>query len=151
MGRSWIRLKFIVLVMANRGYDLNKEDVAEYIKNLEIEYTYQCFEENLSKKEKAEGCHNLGDFMESVRRDDSKARSIYEKNCIENEWGKSCFKLGCFDNLGKGLAGGRDRHSALRNFDTACRYGIAQACHSAGLLMATEGVNLEKTDTDKNT
>jgi len=130
-------------------YDLKQEgEVAEYLKNLEIEFTYQCFQEDLPRKEKAEGCHTLGKFMESARNDFFKARHVYEKNCLENEYGHSCFKLGQLTQLGKGTEDGADIHKALIAYDAGCRYGSGESCHNAAIL-SNFGMTLEAPPTTK--
>ncbi|CAN8009898.1 unnamed protein product, partial [Ixodes pacificus] len=79
-------------------YDFQKEeDVQEYIKNLGIEYRFECF-----KEKKPDGCHRLADYLEAIKKEFDKALDVYRTNCDDNKYGKSCFKYGNYKLIGKG-------------------------------------------------
>lgn len=46
-------------------------------------------------------CHLLGDYEESITRNNNKAAAIYKENCDVRNSGRSCAKYGTFAYLGK--------------------------------------------------
>ena len=71
------------------GTDLKDEtEVAEYVENLGIEYRFGCYHERDPK-----ACHLLGDYLEGIKKDWSKALKIYATNCDEYKHGHSCHKV----------------------------------------------------------
>ena len=84
----------------------------------------------------SDGCHRLADFLDAFRKDPEKARVVYEKNCTENKYGQSCYKLGNYSLTQK--AGPMDSEAALKYFILGCDYGYAPACDNAGTLFLDE-------------
>lgn len=48
------------------------------------------------------GCHRLGDFLEAVKQDFTKAAVVYQQNCDTTKYPKSCFKIGNYRMIGRG-------------------------------------------------
>ena len=82
------------------GVDLkDSEEVADYIENLGIEYRFGCYHEKDPK-----ACHLLGDYLESIKKDFSKALKLYMNNCDEYNHGHSCHKVAGYKYVGKACA-----------------------------------------------
>jgi cytochrome c oxidase assembly factor 7 len=110
-------------------YDLKEEDqVKEYLNRVGVEYRFQCYSEK-----RPDGCHRLADYLEAFKHDYAKARSVYSMNCTGNHYGKSCFKLGHYDLLGRACS--KDTTAAFTNYSLGCDYGHAPSCHNAALLL----------------
>jgi len=110
-------------------FDLKDEDQAkEYLDRVGVEYRFQCFSEG-----RADGCHRLGDYFEAFKHEYDKARKIYAKNCDENHYGISCFKLGNYSFLGRACA--KDFIAAFDAYRRGCVYGNGASCYNAALLM----------------
>ncbi|XP_074643373.1 cytochrome c oxidase assembly factor 7-like [Tubulanus polymorphus] len=110
-------------------YDLKDEKQAkEYLKNLGIEYRYQCFEEK-----NPEGCHRLADFEEVFRKNFEKAAKVFRSNCDDFQYGHSCFKYGNFRLTGKG---GEEKSSAAAfdYYNKGCSAGYMPACNNLAFL-----------------
>ena len=113
-------------------YEFLKEDeAAEYVKRVGIEYRFDCYHENV-----IEGCHRLADFLEAFDKDYWKARLVFEKNCVENKYGRSCFKLGNYTMIGRG--GDKNAQDAYKAFKLGCEYNDGASCHNAGLMHQTK-------------
>ena len=116
------------------AFDLRKpEEVKEYMKNLRIEYQYQCYKEELS-----DGCHRLADFYEAFKKDLAKARSIYKHTCDTYKYAFSCYKHANYSMLGK--AGQKDIDIAMADYKTGCDGGHGPSCYRAGLLLQSTDV-----------
>jgi len=110
-------------------FDLKNEDEAkEYIDRVGVEYRFQCFGEG-----RADGCHRLADYFEAFRHEYDKARKLYEKNCDENHYAMSCYKLGNYRFLGKACK--KDFLSAFDAYRRGCVFGNGAACYNAALMM----------------
>lgn len=109
-------------------YDLQDEQQAkEYLDKVGIEYRFQCYDEK-----RPDGCHRLGDYLEAFQRDYAKALTVYAKNCSENRYGASCFKLGQYRIAGR--AGPKDVSGAFESYKAGCDCKYAASCHNAALL-----------------
>ena len=75
----------------------SKEQVKEYLDNLETEYTYQCVGEK-----NPEGCHRLANFYELIRSKYREATELYKKNCDDFKHGPSCLTFSKNSALGRG-------------------------------------------------
>lgn len=112
-------------------YDFQKEeDVQEYIKNLGIEYRFECF-----KEKKPDGCHRLADYLEAIKKEFEKALDVYRTNCDDNKYGKSCFKYGNYKLIGKGCT--EDKPEAFNYYRKGCDAGCAQSCFAVGLMLTS--------------
>jgi len=110
------------------GTDLkDSEEVADYIENLGIEYRFGCYHEKDPK-----ACHLLGDYLEGIKKDWSKALKIYTTNCDEYKHGHSCHKVAGYKYVGKQCT--KDADEAYDYFKKGCELGHASSCLSAGLL-----------------
>jgi len=110
-------------------FDLKDEEQAkEYINRVGVEYRFQCFSEG-----RADGCHRLADYFEAFKHEYDKARKIYAKNCDENHYGISCFKLGNYSYLGKACV--KDFLAAFDAYRRGCAYGDGASCYNAAMLM----------------
>ena len=99
----------------------------EYLDRIGVEYRFQCYHEK-----RPDGCHRLADYLESFKRDWSRARSVYNMNCQENKYGPSCFKFGNYNLVGKAVAA--DFAEAYKSFLAGCDFGYGASCHNAGLM-----------------
>jgi len=114
------------------AWDLKKEeDVKQYLNNLNVEYRFGCYSEK-----KPEVCHLLGDFMESVKKDFSKAATIYRSTCDDYKFSRSCHKYAGYALTGKGCA--EDHPSALNYYQKGCSLGEGDSCLYAGLMKIAE-------------
>ncbi|OAF63833.1 Beta-lactamase hcp-like protein [Intoshia linei] len=110
-------------------YDLKKEqDVQLYLKNMEIEYGYQCYEDC-----KPEGCMRLGTFYMSMLKNYKHAIKAWKKGCYELKNDHSC------DSLAKLLVRGigftkRQPSEALKLFSRSCDNNFTKSCLSAASL-----------------
>lgn len=77
-------------------------------------------------------CHLLGDFMESVKKDFSKAAIIYKSNCDDYKFSRSCHKFAGYSFVGKGCQ--EDQEKSLEYFKKGCELGETDSCLNAGLL-----------------
>ncbi|KAK7099961.1 cytochrome c oxidase assembly factor 7 homolog [Littorina saxatilis] len=113
-------------------YDLKDENQAkEYLKNVGIEYRYQCYQEK-----NPEGCHRLADFFESVKKEFEKAALVFKSNCDQSKYGHSCFKYGNYRVTGKGSE--KDADVGVDYYLKGCEYDYVPACHNAALLLHSE-------------
>ncbi|CAB3367196.1 Hypothetical predicted protein [Cloeon dipterum] len=104
--------------------DMKKEeDVKEFVEKLGIEYRFGCYSEK-----KADVCHLLGDYLEAIKKDESKARKVYETNCKDRDFGRSCHKSGTYAFKAS------DPNGALAFFEKACGLGVSESCLNAGLM-----------------
>lgn len=109
-------------------YDLKDEDqVKEYLKNVNIEYQFQCYHEK-----RHDGCHRLASFLETIKKDWEEAHKVFKTNCIENKYGPSCFKLGNYNLLGRACQ--KNEEDALKYYELGCEQKHAESCHNAALM-----------------
>ncbi|XP_050491189.1 uncharacterized protein LOC126873898 [Bombus huntii] len=114
------------------AYDFKKkEEVEEYLKNLYIEYQFGC----LSEK-KAEVCHLLGDYHESIKQNPKEALNLYKKNCDERGYGKSCTKYGDYRVMGTECE--KDSKEAFKYMQKGCDKDDARGCLHAGALAISQ-------------
>jgi len=110
-------------------FDLKDEAQAkEYLDQVGVEYRFQCFSEG-----RPDGCHRLADYLEAFKHEYDKARKLYAKNCDENHYGISCFKLGNYCFLGRACT--QDFLAAFDAYRRGCAYGNGASCYNAALLM----------------
>ncbi|XP_007898042.1 cytochrome c oxidase assembly factor 7A [Callorhinchus milii] len=120
----------------------NESEVKAYLDSLGIEYSYQCH-----KERDAEGCQRLADYLEGIKKNYDLAAQVLKKNCEENHYGESCFKLGAYYVGGKGGLQ-QNLKAAYDCFVKSCEKGgkkSVDACHNVGLL-AHDGRALDKSD-----
>ncbi|XP_058796074.1 cytochrome c oxidase assembly factor 7 homolog [Phymastichus coffea] len=114
------------------AYNLkNEEDVRLYLKNLYTEYQFGCYGEK-----NPEVCHLLGDYYESLKKDFAKAADLYQKNCDNLDYGRSCAKFGGWSMVGKGCAA--DVARGYNYLARACELGDAIGCTNAGIVGLSE-------------
>ncbi|XP_062412181.1 cytochrome c oxidase assembly factor 7 isoform X1 [Sardina pilchardus] len=118
----------------------DEEEVKQYLDNLGIEFSYQCYREK-----DPEGCQRLADYMEGVKKNFDSTAQILKHNCETNGHGESCYKLGAYYVAGKGglpLC----LKTAYSCFLRSCKAGgkkSVDACHNVGLL-AHDGRSMEE-------
>ncbi|XP_041358914.1 cytochrome c oxidase assembly factor 7B-like [Gigantopelta aegis] len=120
------------------SYDFkDEEQVKEYIKNLGTEYRFQCYHEKIP-----EGCHRLGDFFESIKKDLEKASKVFKTNCDDNNYGWSCFKVANYLLHNKVSAEKKEKNGKeiAQYFVKGCENGYVPSCHLAGLLFSTDKI-----------
>ena len=110
--------------MSQFGYDLrDPEGVKQYQERLETEFRYGCFEEKLP-----EICDRLGDFLENLKRDVPQARTVFELNCMKNNFGESCYKVGA-------IYGREDKwEKAYKLYQKGCENKSGKCCEGAALV-----------------
>ena len=103
--------------------------------DLRVDFERECDNGN------ARACFNLGEWYQVVKRDHTKAASIYEKNCNKNDKDAthSCFGLATLYQTGRGRV--RDRKRARELFAQACSLGHTRGCdiHGVTCLDKTDG------------
>ncbi|XP_011505210.1 PREDICTED: cytochrome c oxidase assembly factor 7 homolog [Ceratosolen solmsi marchali] len=105
----------------------NADEIKEFLNNIHIEYSYSCYSEH-----KPDGCHLLGDYFESVKRDFKKAASIYQNNCDNLDFPKSCNKFGLWSIVGKGCE--KNLQQAMKYLKKSCTLNEIQGCVALGIL-----------------
>jgi hypothetical protein len=81
-----------------RSLDMrNPEEVKDYLENLYVEYSFQCF-----KEKQPDGCHRLANFLENIRSEYKNATELYKKNCDEYKYPRSCLTYSKNKSLGRG-------------------------------------------------
>ncbi|XP_054708105.1 cytochrome c oxidase assembly factor 7 homolog [Uloborus diversus] len=105
-----------------------EEEVKEFLENIGVEYRFSCFHEK-----NAEGCHLLGDYLEAYKQDFEAAKKVYQSNCDERKYARSCFKVGNYDFLGKGCV--KDLSSSLKYYKTACDLSYPEGCLHQGVML----------------
>lgn len=107
----------------------DQKQAQEYLDQIGIEYRFQCYGEKMK-----EGCHRLGDYLESMKGDFSRARKVYKMNCFDARYGHghSCFKYGQYNLVGKG--GIRNLEKAHEAYAKGCDFGFGPSCGNAGLM-----------------
>lgn len=118
----------------NRIDFTDDEAVQEYITRIGIEYRYQCFTEMLP-----DGCHRLGDWLQTFHRDFVKAGRVFKSNCDLTRYAHSCYKYGQFALLGKGLPE-KNMQDAAKYLKRGCdteEPGLegAKACYQYGEMI----------------
>ena len=114
------------------SYDLKDEEQAkEYLENIGVEYRFQCYHEK-----NPEGCHRLGDFLETFEKSLEKARIVYKKNCDDYQYGHSCFKYANYCFVGRG--GEKEPKEAYKYYEKGCDQDFASACLNGGLMQLSD-------------
>ena len=99
------------------------EGVKEYRERIGTEFRYGCYEEKLP-----EICDRLGEFLDSIERDEPKARTVFEMNCMDNNYGESCHKAAAF-------YGRQDKwDQAYKFYKKGCENNSGKSCEGAGAV-----------------
>ncbi|KAI4828548.1 hypothetical protein JOQ06_005441 [Pogonophryne albipinna] len=109
----------------------DENEVKEFLDNLGMEYSFQCY-----KEKDPEGCQRLADYMEGVKKNYESAAQVLKQNCETNGHGESCYKLGAYHVTGKGGVT-KCLKSAYSCFLRSCNSNgkkSIDACHNVGLL-----------------
>lgn len=80
-------------------------------------------------------CHLLGDYLESIKKDFSKAAKVYKNNCDDHNYGKSCLKYAKFLLTGKSIK--EDYKDGYNYLEKACNQNEPDACFHQGLMLLT--------------
>uniref|UniRef100_A0A1A7XZH4 Cytochrome c oxidase assembly factor 7 n=1 Tax=Iconisemion striatum TaxID=60296 RepID=A0A1A7XZH4_9TELE len=109
----------------------DENEVKQFLDNLGVEYSFQCY-----KEKDPEGCQRLAEYLEGVKKDYESTAQVLKHNCETNGHAESCYKLGAYHVTGKG--------GVTECLKTACSYFLrscnaagkksADACHNVGLL-----------------
>ncbi|KAF5294358.1 hypothetical protein FQR65_LT10811 [Abscondita terminalis] len=118
----------------------DEAEVRKFLDNLGIEYRFGCYSEK-----NPEVCHLLGDYLEAIDKDFTKASKVYKSNCDDYKFAKSCYKFASYSLLGKGIK--RNYAQAYKYFEAGCSLNYAEACLHQGLL-ATSKEPLEGVQTN---
>ncbi|XP_077189847.1 cytochrome c oxidase assembly factor 7 [Paroedura picta] len=116
----------------------DEEEVKEYLENLKVEYSFQCY-----KEKDPDGCHRLANYLEGVKKDFEGTAKVLKENCEKNEHSESCYKLGTYYVSGKGGLPA-DLKTAYSCFLKSYNKGgkkSTEACHNIGLLLHNGLVN----------
>ncbi|CAB1452740.1 unnamed protein product [Pleuronectes platessa] len=74
----------------------DEKEVKEFLDNLGVEYSFQCYKEN-----DPEGCQRLADYMDGVKKNHEAAAQVLKHNCETHGHGESCYKLGAYHITGE--------------------------------------------------
>ena len=74
----------------------------------------------------------LGDYLQAIKQDHTKAAKIYEINCEDHKYGHSCHKAASYKFVGKGCQ--RDVEAASALFARGCDLGWPASCLNIGML-----------------
>lgn len=74
--------------------------------------------------------------MESVKKDFSKAATIYRSTCDDYKFSRSCHKYGGYALTGKGCT--EDHPAAFSYYQKGCSLGEGDSCFYAGLMKIAE-------------
>lgn len=114
--------------MANPFADLKPLD--DDLKNRMLQFEIDCND----GEGNAYACHSVAEFHAVINNDHAKAAEVLRKNCDgRNKYGASCFKLGRFLIMGKGVE--PNDNDAFRRFEQACDKGISQGCFHLGNML----------------
>lgn len=78
----------------------------------------------------------LGDYLESVKKDFTKAAKVYQANCDDSAHPRSCFKYANYRFIGKGIK--KDLKDAFAYFKKGCNAGESDACLNGGLMAVAQ-------------
>ncbi|XP_028817645.1 cytochrome c oxidase assembly factor 7 [Denticeps clupeoides] len=109
----------------------DEKEVKQFLDNLGVEYSYQCY-----RQKDPEGCHRLADYLEGVKRNFEATAQVLKHNCEVHGHGESCYKLGSYHVSGKGGVA-ECLKTAYSCFVRSCNSGgrkSVDACHNVGLL-----------------
>lgn len=109
----------------------DEKEVKQFLDNLGVEYSFQCY-----KEKDPEGCQRLADYLEGVKKNYESTAQVLKHNCETHGHGESCYKLGAYHVTGKGGVP-ECLKSAYSCFLRACNAGgkkSIDACHNVGLL-----------------
>lgn len=110
----------------------DEKEVKEFLDNLEVEYSFQCY-----KEKNPEGCQRLADYFEGIKKNFDSSAQVLKHNCETYGFGESCYKLGAYHVTGKGGVP-ECLKSAYSCFLRACNSEgkkTTDACHNVGLLL----------------
>lgn len=109
----------------------DEKEVKQFLDNLGVEYSYQCYREK-----DPEGCQRLADYLEGVKKNYESTAQVLKHNCEVNGHGESCYKLGAYHVTGKGGVT-ECLKTAYSCFMKACHTKgkkSVDACHNVALL-----------------
>ncbi|KAF7244511.1 Cytochrome c oxidase assembly factor 7 [Varanus komodoensis] len=109
----------------------DEEEVKEYLENLGVEYSFQCY-----KEKDPDGCYRLAEYLEAIKKNFEGSAKVLKENCEKNLHNESCYKLGVYCVTGKGGIP-QDLKAAYNCFSKICEKGgkkSIESCHSVGLL-----------------
>ncbi|VDD90005.1 unnamed protein product [Enterobius vermicularis] len=128
-----------MLTEAQRKANLEAE---EYLKNLELEFSFGCIKEN-----RADSCHQHAVFLEQMRRNAAEAFKFFKTNCEKRKYPESCLKyakyliVGYFPKIYFLLECEPSIEGAIKPLKIACEGNVASACHLLSLVYYnTKGV-----------
>jgi hypothetical protein len=82
-----------------RNFDLkNYDEVETYLKNLHIEFSFQCYGEK-----QPDGCYRLANYYENVKNDYEEATALHKQNCDQNKYERSCYQYAVARATGRGM------------------------------------------------
>ncbi|CAM9126580.1 unnamed protein product [Lampetra planeri] len=74
----------------------DEKEVKQFLDNLGVEYSFQCYKEN-----DPEGCQRLADYLEGVKKNYESSAQVLKHNCENHGHAESCYKLGAYHVIGK--------------------------------------------------
>lgn len=117
------------------------EEVEEYLNNLKIEYSYQCFGEK-----RPDGCYRLANFLENIQNKYNEAVEVYKKSCDEYNYGRGCYHYARMKTYGKGCTA--DLKEAYDYSKKACDLNIYNGCYASGMMELTGNDNVKQNVND---
>ncbi|KAE8742128.1 hypothetical protein FOCC_FOCC012335 [Frankliniella occidentalis] len=108
------------------------EEYEEYLKELRITYSFECF-----KEENPEACHLLGDWFSQFRQP-KEAIEHYKHACEKFKYPRSCYKYGVSLVDGKEVGAETDVKKALHYTSMACELGEQEGCWRNAQILQME-------------
>jgi len=124
------RLKEATSELNDRARSLdwkNYDEVKEYLDNLKIEYSFQCFSEK-----RPDGCYRLSNFLENVQNKYEEAVELYKMNCDVHKFPRSCYQYAKARLVGRGLS--EDAEEAHKYLKIGCELKDSISCFHLGLI-----------------
>ncbi|KAK3932039.1 Cytochrome c oxidase assembly factor 7-like protein [Frankliniella fusca] len=108
------------------------EEYEEYLKELRITYSFECF-----KEDNAEACHLLGDWFSQFKQP-KEAIDHYRYACEKFKYPRSCYKYGVSLVDGKEVGAETDIKKALHFTSLACELGEPEGCWRNAQILQLE-------------
>ncbi|XP_035380044.1 cytochrome c oxidase assembly factor 7 isoform X2 [Electrophorus electricus] len=107
----------------------DEKEVKQFLDNLGVEYSYQCYREK-----DPDACHRLADYLEGVKKNYDMTAQVLSHNCEVNGHSESCYKLGAYHITGGVTESLKTAYSCFVKACNARGKKSVDACHNVGLL-----------------
>ncbi|EGD72985.1 hypothetical protein PTSG_11482 [Salpingoeca rosetta] len=114
--------------MFKPGDHISKDEQKAYYDDLRKQHEWECETFN-----KAQDCHMLAEFYQTVDGNYKKAAAWYKTLCDERDYSRSCSFFGTCLLAGRGTD--KDPKAAFDYFKKGCALGSVEGCHNAGMML----------------